>query len=66
MGNLFSTENLIYLESVGTFIDPKNAVTYASNKDLTPDLDSGVLISMVSNEWISSLSEGDYNTIVNL
>jgi len=66
MTDLFSTENLIYLKSVGAFIDPKTAITYGCNSDLTPDLETPVLISQVSNEWISFLSEEDYNTIVNL
>tara|TARA_R110000803_G_scaffold78075_3_gene143132 strand:- start:11717 stop:11938 length:222 start_codon:yes stop_codon:yes gene_type:complete len=62
----FTQVNYIYLESVGTFIDPKTCITYAANNDETPDLDSAMRINQVSNEWISSLSSEDYEIVVNL
>ena len=58
--------NLIYLASVGVFIDQKTLITYKDFGDKTPDLDTGMPLSKVHNNWIKALSTQDYETIINL
>ena len=52
--------NVLMLESVGSCVDC-NGTTYPLNVDGTPDMNSGVHYSDVSNEWFDSLSVKDYS-----
>jgi len=59
-------ETLIYLPSVGTFINPDSLITYACHQDNTPDLGSAVHLKRVHNNWIAALSRTDFLTIIEL
>ena len=59
-------ETLIYLSSVGCFIDPLTGITYACNEDTTPDMDSGMQLSEVHNNWIKALSKEDYLKVITI
>ena len=48
--------NIIFLQSVGTYLNKKSLNTYA---DLD-DTDNAVHISEVSNEWLQNLSKTDF------
>ena len=56
---------LIILSSVGTAYDPKTEFAYPINQDGTPDLEAGVHMDAVSEEWMESLSDGDRKKLQN-
>lgn len=59
-------ETLIYLDSVGTFLNPLTGITYACNQDNTPDMDSGMKLNEVCNEWIAALSREDFLKVITI
>lgn len=55
---------LIELESVGSAIDPKELIVYPLFENGDLDLDAGVLIDEVDDEWFNALSENDKDLLV--
>ena len=59
-------ETLIYLESVGCFFNPITGITYACNEELDPDMDSGMQLSEVHDNWIKALSKEDFLKVITI
>lgn len=59
-------ETLIYLPSVGTYINTDTLTVYGILEDQSVDLQSGTAISDVHNNWIAALSSQDIKTIFNI
>jgi len=54
--------NMIYLESVGTFLDTETKMTHPANSDGTPDLYWGMAVPLddeIDKEWLDALSIED-------
>ena len=56
-------KNLIRLESVGSVFNREDNQVYPQFINGLPDLDMGVDINEVCNDWISSLSNNDKSKI---
>ena len=56
--------NLLKLNSVGSVLDMEDNVVYPQLVDGLPDLNMGVDMYDVSQEWISSLSDEDKEKIM--
>jgi len=64
---------MILLDSVGTFLDTDNGITYPAEvndsgftRTFTPDLDNPYpLEDIKEDEWVSSLSEEDFDVVTN-
>ena len=62
---------MVLLDSVGTFLDTDNGMTYpaevndsGTTRTYTPDLDSGYPLSDIKeDEWMSALSDEDFNVV---
>ena len=55
-------KSYLILDSVGTLVNRKTAMTYPMYIDGTPDLEAEVPLSECTEEWWQSLSEDDdYN-----
>ena len=54
------------LESVGSVIELKTEKIYPLQSNGKPDLNMGVLLDEVKDEWFVSLSDYDFGTIANL
>ena len=55
---------MILLDSVGTFLDTDNGMTYPANIDDTPDMDNPYpLEDIEEDEWMLALSEEDFNVV---
>ena len=52
-------DNLIELESVGSFIDKESGITYPALINGKPDLEGEVHLLDCDSEWFSFLSEDD-------
>ena len=52
--------DLVKLHSVGSVVDFDTKVVYPQMEDGTPDLDMGVHMDEVTEEWLESLSSTDY------
>ena len=50
---------MIELESVGSVINPQNGMVYPQLTNGLPDLECGVELEEVSDEWIDALSDSD-------
>ena len=55
---------MIELESVGSVIDPQEGIVYPLFENGAIDLDNGVELEEVSDEWFDSLSENDMNLLI--
>ena len=55
---------MIELESVGSVIDPQTEIVYPLFEEGPIDLENGVHIYEVSDEWFESLSEYDLNLLI--
>tara|TARA_Y100000401_G_scaffold116317_1_gene121780 strand:+ start:3538 stop:3741 length:204 start_codon:yes stop_codon:yes gene_type:complete len=51
--------NLIELESVGSFIDKESGITYPALENGKPDLEDEVHILECDSEWMTYLSQDD-------
>jgi len=60
------TEQFVNLESVGSIIKLETETIYPLQTNGKPDLNMGVLLDDVSDEWFASLSDYDFGTISNL
>ena len=58
-----NTTKLIELKSIGHYFDQNNKILYPINKDGSPDIEHGVLVSEVERE--NGISIQDWNTIHN-
>ena len=56
-------KNLIYLESVGSYLITNKYKVCPANEDNTPDLENSISIDAISNEWYNSLSIKDKHFI---
>lgn len=61
-------KNMLYLQSVGTFIDIETKMTHPANSDGTPDLYWGMAVPLdnddeLDEEWLNSLSPDDAKTL---
>jgi len=56
-------ENLIKLDSVGCYIDEVSGMTYPTNTDGTPDMNSPVYVEECTNEWFLHLSPLDNDEV---
>lgn len=56
-------ENLIFLESVGSYLITNKYKVCPANEDNTPDLENSISIDRVSNEWYNSLSRNDQHIL---
>ena len=55
--------NLIELESVGSFIDKESGITYPALINGKPDLEGEVHLLDCDSEWFSFLSEDDLDIV---
>ena len=55
---------MIELESVGSVIDPQNGIVYPQLTNGMPDMECGVELEEVSDEWFDALSEDDLNLLI--
>ena len=55
---------MIELESVGSVIDPQEAIVYPLFENGDIDLDMGVELYEVDDEWFEALSEYDLNLLI--
>ena len=53
---------MIYLESVGSYLDPKKGIIYPAKMIMAPDLDCPIdlIDDEASAEWYESLSNKDF------
>ena len=57
---------MILLESVGTYLDTNNGMTYPANSDNTPDMTAPYHLNDIEqDEWMLSLSEEDFDVVAN-
>ena len=55
---------MILLESVGTYLDTNNGMTYPANNDNTPDMAAPYHLNDIEqDEWMLSLSEEDFDVV---
>ena len=55
---------MILLESVGTYLDTNNGMTYPANSDNTPDMTAPYHLNDIEqDEWMLSLSEEDFDVV---
>ena len=55
---------MVLLDSVGTFLDTDNGMTYPANVDNTPDMECGIpLEDIKENEWVGALSDEDFDVV---
>ena len=59
------TEQFVNLESVGSIMELKTETIYPLQTNGNPDLNMGILLDDVSDEWFASLSDYDFGTISN-
>ena len=57
--------NLVLLNSVGSLIDLEEKIVYPQKVNGLPDLDCGVELVEVDDEWCFSLSEEDKEILIN-
>jgi len=58
--------NLVLLNSVGSLIDLEEKIVYPEMENGLPDLDCGVDIYEIDDEWFESLNENDLNLLIEL
>ena len=58
--------NLVLLNSVGSLIDLEEKIVYPEMENGLPDLECGVDIYEVSDEWFEALNENDLNLLIEL
>ena len=56
--------NLVQLNSVGSLIDLEEKIVYPEMENGLPDLDCGVELDEVDDEWAFSLSEEDKGILI--
>ena len=57
---------MILLESVGTYLDTTNGMTYPAYINNEPDLENGHPVNDIEeDEWMLSLSEEDFDVVAN-
>ena len=56
--------NLVQLSSVGSLIDLEEKIVYPEMENGLPDLDCGVELDEVDDEWAFSLSEEDKGILI--
>ena len=57
---------MVLLESVGTYLDTNNGMTYPANSDNTPDMTAPYHLNDIEqDEWMLSLSEEDFDVVAN-
>lgn len=56
--------NLVELNSVGSLIDLEEKIVYPQLVNGLPDLENGVELLQVSDEWAFSLNENDKNILI--
>ena len=56
--------NLLELNSVGSIVDIEEKIVYPQLVNGLPDLECGVEVYEVSDEWFEGLSEGDISKLV--
>ena len=56
---------MVKLNSVGSILDTKTTMVYPEKNDSTPDLNSGVYLEDLCEEWFNSLDDKD-KKIVNI
>ena len=55
---------MILLESVGTYLDTNNGMTYPAYIDNKPDMENGHPINDIEeDDWMLSLSEEDFDVV---
>ena len=55
---------MVLLESVGTYLDTNNGMTYPANVNNTPDMSNPYPLSDIEqDEWMLSLSEEDFDVV---
>ena len=55
---------MILLESVGTYLDTNNGMTYPAYIDNKPDMENGHPINDIEeDEWMLSLSDEDFDVV---
>ena len=59
---------MIYLQSVGSFLDQETKTIYPAFENDTPDLDNGVSLTedIIPGEWFENLDENDRNIVTKL
>lgn len=59
---------MIYLQSVGSFLDKETAMIYPAFENDTPDLDNGVSLTedIIPGEWLENLDENDRKIVEKL
>ena len=57
--------NLVQLSSVGSLIDLEEKIVYPEMVNGLPDLDCGVELDEVDDEWAFSLSDEDKEILIN-
>ena len=57
--------NLVQLSSVGSLIDLEEKIVYPEMENGLPDLDCGVELVEVDDEWAFSLDEKDREILIN-
>lgn len=62
---MLNIKDMIYLESVGSFYDPKNGMIYPSFENNEPDLDCGISLEEdeVASDWWEALTKEEYNLV---
>ena len=56
-------DGMIYLDSTGSFFDPKTSIVYPSKENGTPSMDDGVPFDDCCTEWLEALSSSDESKI---
>tara|TARA_Y100000310_G_scaffold281177_1_gene301500 strand:+ start:874 stop:1104 length:231 start_codon:yes stop_codon:yes gene_type:complete len=58
---------MVLLESVGTYLDTDNGMTYPANADDTPDMDNPYPLEDIEDgdEWMLALSGKDFDVVAN-
>ena len=57
---------MVLLESVGTYLDTNNGMTYPAISDNTPDMPAPYHLNDIEqDEWMLSLSEEDFDVVAN-
>ena len=58
--------NLVELNSVGSVISIEDGIVYPQLENGLPDLDCGVHIYKVTDEWFEALNERDINLLIKI
>jgi hypothetical protein len=57
---------MIYLDSVGSFIDIVTKIVYPAKTQNTPDMEMGISLDEVVDEWFDGLSSKDLKNLKSL